>query len=68
MASAVALSDEEFDVIIDKARAFVTNRGSGESESVPTNPPGSIHQPLEVSDDEADEKWVPQLRTSQIYW
>jgi hypothetical protein len=68
MASAVALSDEEFDAIIDKARAFVTNRSSGESESAPAIPTEHVHQPVEVSDDEADEQWVPKLCTSQIYW
>lgn len=69
MASAVALTDEEFDVIIDKAQVFVkaTNRGNGDSESAPSNPVGHIHQPVEVSDDEAEEQWVPKLCKSHSH-
>jgi hypothetical protein len=74
MASAVALTNEEFNIIVDKAQVFIkaTNQSNGDSESAPSNPARHVHQPMEVSDDEAEEQWipnlVPKLCTSYIYW
>jgi hypothetical protein len=67
MASAIALSNDDFDTIIEKAQVFVkaTNRGGGDSESAPLNAE-PVHQPMEVSDDEDEEQWVPKLCKSYI--
>jgi hypothetical protein len=68
MASAIALTEEEFDTIIDKAQAFVkiSNRGKGDSEMATSKNPVNILKPLEVSDDEAEGQWVPKLCKSHI--
>lgn len=63
VASAVNLTEEALDTIIEKAQAFVkvSNRGKDSESAPPNHEEYSILQPVEVSDDEAEDNWMPKL-------